>query len=70
MLRKLSIVAALVLATAAATTAPAPAIDIYTLCNCDNCSLGEGPATCWDPRAAQATSCVRWWDAHSEECAV
>jgi len=64
MLRKLFVVAALVLSTAAATTAPAPAIDF--ICSCRVCSGGTGPG-CRDPRMPLAT-CASWWAVHSSEC--
>ena len=64
MLRKLFLVAALVLTTAAVTTAPAPAIDF--ICSCRVCSGGTGPA-CRDPHIPLAT-CASWWAVHSSEC--
>jgi hypothetical protein len=64
MLRKLFFVAALVLTTAAATTAPAPAIDFA--CTCRVCAGGTGPA-CRDGHLPFAT-CASWWAIHSSEC--
>jgi len=65
MFRKLFIAAALVLTTAAATTAPAPAIDF--ICTCTVCSGGTGPG-CRDLKAGHFTSCSSWWAAHHNEC--
>ncbi len=65
MLRKLFAVAALVLATAAATTAPAPAIDF--ICNCQVCAGGSGPG-CRDLKTGHFTSCSAWWASHSGQC--
>ena len=65
MLRKLFVIAALVLATAAATSAPAPAIDF--ICNCQVCSGGTGPG-CRDLETRRFTSCSAWWASHSSHC--
>jgi prenyltransferase beta subunit len=66
MLRKLFVVAALVLTTAAATSSPAPAIDF--ICNCQVCSDGTGPG-CRDPRAGyRFTSCSAWWAVNGSHC--
>jgi len=64
MLRKLFVAAALVLTTAAVTTAPAPAIDF--ICACRVCAGGTGPA-CRYPYMPLAT-CASWWAVHSSEC--
>jgi hypothetical protein len=65
MLRKLFIVAALALTTAAATTAPAPAIDF--ICNCQVCSGGTGPG-CRDLKTNRFTSCSSWWATYGSHC--
>jgi len=66
MFRKLFIAAALVLTTAAATTAPAPAIDF--ICTCTVCAGGTGPG-CRDLKAGgHFTSCSSWWATHHNEC--
>jgi hypothetical protein len=59
MVRKLSIVAALVLALGAASVKPAPAI--VFICNCRVCAGGTGPA-------CHGGGCPAWWAAHSSEC--
>jgi len=65
MLRKLFIVAALVLGTAAATSAPAPAIDF--VCSCQVCAGGSNLG-CRDTSTGRLTSCSLWWSTHSSHC--
>jgi hypothetical protein len=66
MLRKLFVVAALVVATAAATITPAPAIDF--ICTCRVCAGGSGPG-CRDLDAGgRFTSCSAWWATHGSHC--
>lgn len=66
MLRKLLVAAALVLATAASTTTPAPAIDF--ICSCQVCAGGSGPG-CRDMKAGgRFTSCSAWWATYGSRC--
>jgi hypothetical protein len=65
MLRKLFVAAALVLTTAAVTTAPAPAIDF--ICTCQVCAGGSGPG-CRDLKTGFFTSCSSWWASHHSQC--
>ncbi len=66
MLRKLLVVAALVIATAASITTPAPAIDF--ICSCQVCSGGSGPG-CRDMKAGgRFTSCSAWWATYGSHC--
>jgi hypothetical protein len=66
MLRKTLIIAALAVTTAAAFTAPAPAIDY--ICNCTVCSDGTGPG-CRDVKAGgRFTSCSSWWATYGSHC--
>lgn len=65
MLRKLVVLAALVVATAATTTTPAPAIDF--ICNCTVCAGGSGPG-CRDLKTGRFTSCSSWWASNSSQC--
>jgi hypothetical protein len=64
MLRKLLVVTALVLGTAAATSAPAPAIDF--ICSCKVCAGGSNLG-CRDS-SGRFTSCSLWWAANSSHC--
>ena len=62
MLRKLVIVAALVLTIAAAMPAPAEVI-----CNCYICD--GGPTTfCKDLMTGAPTTCANWWAIHQYHC--
>lgn len=65
MLRKLLVTAALVLATVAATSVSAPAIDF--ICSCQVCAGGSGPG-CRDLKTGHFTSCSSWWASHSSQC--
>jgi hypothetical protein len=64
MLRKLFVVA-LVVATAASTAPPAPAIDF--ICTCQVCSGGTGPG-CRDLKTGRFTSCSAWWASNGSHC--
>lgn len=65
MLRKLFVIAALVVASAVAGTHPAPAIDF--ICTCKVCAGGSGPG-CRDLDTGRFTSCSSWWASHSSHC--
>jgi hypothetical protein len=63
MLRKLMIAAALALTTAAATVAPAPAIDF--ICSCSICKTNTG-LKCWDTDGIHpaSTYCGAYYPTH------
>lgn len=63
MLRKLFFVAALAVATAAATITPAPAIDFF--CTCDLCRTNTG-LHCWDTDGIHplSTYCGAYYPTH------
>lgn len=65
MFRKLFVIAALVVATAATATAPVPAIDF--ICNCTVCAGGSGPG-CRDTKTGRLTSCSSWWAIYGSKC--
>ena len=66
MLRKLLVITALVIGSAAAVSTPAPAIDY--ICNCTVCSDGTGPG-CRDMKAGgRFTSCSSWWAKYGSHC--
>jgi hypothetical protein len=65
MLKKLALIAVLGVATVAADSRPAPAIDF--ICSCSVCAGGSGPG-CRDLKTGHFTSCSSWWASHSSQC--
>lgn len=65
MLKKLLLIAALVAATVAADSRPAPAIDF--ICSCTVCAGGSGPGG-RDLKTGFFTPCSSWWASHASQC--